>query len=272
MRAEPAAQIKSGLAMSDAAYALGDSDQAAERLKVAARLFEPEMTRVHPGFNAPSSPRCRRPGLQPRLHHPAPAAVLGRPLTAGVDRSEHFLRLAADSAPRLRFVRHDLTEGPPPIEPADLVLCHLLLSHLPDPARTIESWKGCMTPAGVILVDEVDSIHTDDVVFVKYLGLVEAAIASRGGEFYVGRRLASVRELNGLRVRSNRLAAHAVAAKDAAAMFGMTLITLRENPAVQASASPEELAALADALHARTRLDGQQPVAWSMRQTVFEHS
>lgn len=253
-------------------YALGDSDQAAERLKVAARLFEPEMTRFIRDA-APPHPRVAvdlgcGPGYTTRLLQQTSGAAL----TVGVDRSKHFLSLAHDSAPTLRFVRHDLTEGPPPIEAADVVFCHLLLSHLPDPAKAIESWKGCMTPTGTILVDEVESIHTDDAVFVEYLALVEAAIASRGGELYVGRRLASVRELNGLRVRSNRVAPHTVAARDAAAMFGMTFATLREDPAVQASASTSELAALADALHARTRLDGQQTITWSMRQTVFEHS
>ena len=127
-----------------------------------------------------------------------------------------------------------------------------------------------MTPTGVILVDEVESIHTGDPVFVEYLALVEAAIRSRGGELYVGRRLGGIRGLNGLRVRSNRVAPHTVAAKDAAAMFGMTFKILREDPVVQALANPEELVALAGALHARTRLDGQGPVTWSMRQTVFE--
>lgn len=253
-------------------YALGDSDLAAERLKVAARLFEPEMTRFIKD-SAPPHPRVAvdlgcGPGCTTRLLQQTSGAAL----TVGVDRSQHFLGLAAESAPAVRFLRHDLTAGPPPIEPADVVFCHLLLSHLPDPARAIESWKGCMTPTGAILVDEVESIHTGDAVFVKYLGLVEAAVAGRGGELYVGRRLAAVRELNGLRVRSNRAAQHTVAAKDAAAMFGMTFATLREDPAVKASASPSQLAALADALHSRSKLDGQQPVTWSMRQAVFEHS
>ncbi len=257
--------------MSDEAYALGDSEQAAERLKVAARLFEPEMKRFIRD-DAPPHPEVAAdlgcgPGYTTRLLQQTSGAAL----TMGVDRSEHFLRLAAESAPTLRFVRHDLTEGPPSIEPADVVFCHLLLSHLPDPAIAIEAWKGCLAPAGTILVDEVESIHTSDPVFVKYLALVEAAIRGRGGELYVGRRLGAIRELNGLRVRSNRVAPHTVAAKDAAAMFGMTFVTLRENPAVQASASPPELAALADALHYRSQLDGQQPVVWSMRQTVFEH-
>ena len=263
-------RVPSGL--DDEPYALGDSDQAAERMQVAARLFEPEMTRFIRDA-APPHPRVAvdlgcGPGYTTRLLQQTSGAAL----TIGVDRSEHFLRMAAESAPTLRFLRHDLTEGPPPVEPADLVFCHLLLSHLPDPAKAIESWKGCMTPTGAILVDEVESIHTDDAVFLEYLALVEAAIRGRGGELYVGPRLAAVRGLNGLRVRSNRIAPHTVAAKEAAAMFGMTLLTLREDPAVQASASPSQLTALADALHARTRLDGQQPVVWSMRQTVFEPS
>lgn len=258
--------------MSDEQYALGDSDLAAERLKVAARLFEPEMTRFIRDA-APPHPRVAvdlgcGPGYTTRLLQ----RTSGAALTIGVDRSQHFLGLAAESEPALRFVRHDLTAGPPPIEAADLVFCHLLLSHLPDPASAIESWKGCISPAGAILVDEVESIRTGDAVFVEYLGLVEAAIAGSGGELYVGRRLAAVRELNGLRVRSNRAAPHPVAAKDAAAMFAMTFATLREDPAVKASASPAELAALAEALHARSQLDGQQPVTWSMRQAVFEHS
>ena len=258
--------------MSDEQYALGDSDLAAERLKVAARLFEPEMTRFIRDA-APPHPRVAvdlgcGPGYTTRLLQ----RTSGAALTVGVDRSQHFLSLAAESEPALRFLRHDLTAGPPPIEAADLVFCHLLLSHLPDPAGAIESWKGCISPTGTILVDEVESIHTGDAVFVKYLGLVEAAIAGRGGELYVGRRLAAVRELNGLRVRSNRVAPHTVAAKDAAAMFAMTFATLREDPAVKASATPAELAALAGALHARTRLDRQQPVKWSMRQAVFEYS
>ena len=53
-------------------------------------------------------------------------------------------------------------------------------------------------------------------------------------------------------------------------MFGLTFRTLREDAAVQAAASSAELAALADALDERTRLDGQAPVVWSMRQIVYE--
>ena len=55
--AEPAAQV-TGLAMSDEAYALGDSDQAAERLNVAARLFEPEITKSS-GMPRPLIPALR---------------------------------------------------------------------------------------------------------------------------------------------------------------------------------------------------------------------
>ncbi|MCY3737573.1 MAG: class I SAM-dependent methyltransferase [Gemmatimonadaceae bacterium] len=256
--------------MSDEAYALGHSQLAAERLKLVARLFEPEMRRFIRDA-APPHPRVAvdlgcGPGCTTRLLRQASGAAVA----VGVDLSEQFLGVAADSAPALRFVRHDLTEGPPPVEPADLLFCHLLLSHLAAPLLAIESWKACLTPAGVILVDEVESIQTDDPVFVEYLALVEEAIGGRGGELYVGRKLAEAGAPRGLRLRSSRVEPQSVAAKDAATMFGMTFQTLREDPAVQAAAGPAGLAALGRALEARTALEGQPPLEWRMRQIVYE--
>lgn len=255
--------------MSDEAYALGHSCRAAERLRLAARLFELEMRRFIRDA-APPQPAVAvdlgcGPGCTTRLLQ----QVSGAAMAVGVDLSHDFLRLAG-SAPALRFVRHDLTEGPPPFEAADLLFCHLLLSHLPDPVGAIESWKACLTPAGVILVDEVESIQTDDSVFVEYLALVEEAIAGRGGELYVGPKLAEAGSPRGLRLRSSRVEPQSVAAKDAAAMFGMTLETLREDPAVRSIAGPAVLAALARALEARTGLGGRPPLEWRMRQIVYD--
>ena len=256
--------------MTNDAYALGDSG---ERLRVVARFFEPEM-RAFIRDAAPANPGLALdlgcgPGYTTRLLH----EVTGAAATVGVDVSEHFLRLAAVDAPlALRFVQHDLAAGQPPVDPAEVVFCHLLLSHLPDPRQALESWAGLLTPDGVLLVDEVEAIQTDDPVLVEYLALVEAAIASKGGALYVGPRLAAMDAPDGLRVRSNRAVAHPAAVADAAAMFSVTFRTLREDSAVQAAASPAEIASLADALDAWTRLDGQPPVVWSMRQIVYSPS
>ena len=252
------------------AYALGDSG---ERLAVVARFFDAEM-RAFIRDAAPAHPDLALdlgcgPGYPTRLLH----EVTGAAATVGVDVSEHFLRLAAvDVPPALRFVQHDLAAGPPPVDPADVVFCHLLLSHLPDPAQALQSWATLLAPGGMLLVDEVEAIHTDDPVLVEYLALVETAIVSRGGALYVGPQLAAMDAPDGLRVRSSRAVPHPAAVADAAAMFGLTFRTLRDDPAVQAAASPSELAALADALDDRTRLDGQPSVVWSMRQIVYEPS
>ena len=256
--------------MTNDAYALGDS---LERLAVVARFFESEM-QAFIREAAPAHPDLALdlgcgPGYTTRLLHD----MTGAAVTVGVDNAEHFLCAAAvDAPPSVRFVLHDLADGPPPVEPADVVFCHLLLSHLPDPAQVLESWAGLLAPGGVLLVDEVEAIDTDDSVLVEYLALVEAAIAGRGGALYVGPQLAAPDAPDGLRVRSSRAVAHPAAVADAAAMFGLTFRTLRDDPAVQAAASPAELAALADALDARTRLDGRPPVVWSMRQIVYEPS
>jgi len=256
--------------MTNDAYALGDSG---ERLAVVARFFDAEM-RAFIRAAAPVGPALALdlgcgPGYTTRLLHD----VAGAAATVGIDVSEHFLRLAAvDPPPAMRFVQHDLASGPPPVEPAGVVFCHLLLSHLPDPRQALESWAGLLAPGGVLLVDEVEGIHTEDPVLVEYLALVETAIASRGGALYIGPQLAAMDAPDGLRVRSSRAVAHPAAVADAAAMFSLTLRTLREDPVVQATASPAELSALADALDARTRLDGQPPVVWSMRQIAYEPS
>ena len=255
--------------MSGEAYALGHSRQAAERLKLVARLFEPEMRRFIRDAAPPRPAVALDLGCGPGCTTGLLQQVSGAALAVGVDLSEQFLRLAGDSAPALRFVRHDLAEGPPPVEGADLLFCHLLLSHLAEPVAAIEFWKACLTSAGVILVDEVDSIRTDDPVFVEYLALVEEAIAGRGGELYVGRKLAEAGAPGGLRVRCSRVEPQSVAAKDAAAMFGMTFETLREDPAVRSAAGPAALAALGRALEARIGLEGQPPLEWRMRQIVY---
>ena len=190
--------------MTNEAYALGDSG---ERLAVVARVFEPEMARfireaAPPHPNVAVDLGCG-PGYTTRLLH----QTTGAAMTVGVDNSAHFLRLAAADAPSsMRFVLHDLAGGPPPVEPAAVVFCHLLLSHLPDPRRAIESWTGFLVPNGVILVDEVEAIYTEDPVLVEYLSLVETAIDSRGGALYIGPRLAALETPSGLRVRSSRVA------------------------------------------------------------------
>ena len=85
--------------MSDEAYALGDSDEAAARLKVAARLFEPEMTRFIGDAASPDPEVAVDLGCGPGYTTRLLQQTSGAALTVGVDRSEHFLRLAAESAP-----------------------------------------------------------------------------------------------------------------------------------------------------------------------------
>ena len=117
--------------MTNDTYALGDS---LERLAVVARFFESE-TRAFIRDAAPAHPGLALdlgcgPGYTTRLLH----EVTGAATTVGVDNAEHFLRAAAvDTPPSVRFVLHDLADGPPPVEPADVVFCHLLLSPPPGP-------------------------------------------------------------------------------------------------------------------------------------------
>jgi SAM-dependent methyltransferase len=73
-----------------------------------------------------------------------------------------------------------VTTVPFPAGPADLCFCRLLLSHLPDPPAVLAAWATQLAPAGLLLVDEVDRIHTADPALRGYLEVAAALLASRG--------------------------------------------------------------------------------------------
>jgi hypothetical protein len=46
--------------------------------------------------------------------------------------------------------------------PSGLLFCRLLLSHHPDPAAALAAWATQLAPGGLLLVDEVERIHSVD--------------------------------------------------------------------------------------------------------------
>lgn len=53
-------------------------------------------------------------------------------------------------------VRHDVTTEPPPGGPFDVVHARLLLVHLPDRARVLDTLVASLAPGGVLLVEDAD--------------------------------------------------------------------------------------------------------------------
>ncbi len=254
----------------ESTYSFGHTDQAAERLRLVSELFEPEMV----AFLRRAGPRRPRlaldlgcgPGHTTRLVD----RVLEPEQTVGIDTSTHFLELARPGAPSgVSFVEHDVTTAPFPTGPADLVFCHLLLTHLPDPAAGLRLWVTQIRPGGLILADEVEGIDTSDLVLRLYLDVLETLIEYSGGRLYAGRELRRFEPGPELELSSSEVATLEVSITDAARMFRMNLGVWRSDPFIRANNSDESLDALAAGLDGLAGGERPGAVVWRMRQAAF---
>jgi hypothetical protein len=107
--------------------------------------------------------------------------------------------------------------------PAGLLFSRLLLSHLTDPAAALAAWSTQLAPGGLLLVDEVERIHTADPALGGYLEVAGALLASRGQTLEVGPVLHRLADPPGLARGHDRVATLAPTAAEAAAMFGANL-------------------------------------------------
>lgn len=252
-------------------YAFGDSAAAARRLDLLAALFEPT-TRA---FLEQSAGRelglavdlgCGT-GHTTRLL----ASVLGPRRTLGLDRSASFVARATGAAPPgVGFAAHDVTTVPFPAGPADLCFCRLLLSHLPDPAAVVAAWATQLAPDGLLLVDEVDQIHTADPALRGYLEVAGALLASRGQTLEVGPLLHRLPDPPGLARRHDRVAVLAPPAGRAAAMFAENLAVWGGQAVRDGVADRRELDALGADLATVASGGRAATITWELRQLVWE--
>ena len=69
---------------------------------------------------------------------------------------------------------------------ADLIFARFLLTHLSDPASAIERWAARLAPRGLLAVEEVESIRTDEPVLATYLDLQRRILAANRNVLEVG--------------------------------------------------------------------------------------
>jgi SAM-dependent methyltransferase len=253
-------------------YLFGDTDLAARRLEVLAGVFaassrafltEATDTRLHLAVDLGCGP-----GYTTRLL----ADVLECEQTIGLDNSEHFIALAERTATdKVSFRLHDVTAMPFPVEPCDAIYARFLLTHQRDPEALIAKWATQLSSGGRLLLEEVDSIHTETAAFVEYLRIVEAMLTDGGGELYLGPPLGAMSDPPGLVRRSIRLAPSPVTTDLAAKMFSMNIQTWKHNAFVKENYSRESIERLEQALtDLAATPTNDKSIEWRLRQIAYE--
>ena len=211
-------------------YAFGDAGGAASRLQLLDRVFtRPSQLLV----DVAASTRIGLavdlgcgPGFTTRLL----ADRLRPPRLVGLDTSEAFLAQAAAAVPSADFLRHDVTRLPLPTGPSDLLHARFVLSHLPQPERVLTAWLEQLNPGGYLLILEDDEILSDHPVLAAYEEMARSLVTHRGGDLWVGSRLARLQPPPGYRALVNRLYSHPIPVALAAQLFSMNFAVWRHDP------------------------------------------
>jgi trans-aconitate 2-methyltransferase len=244
-------------------YTYGDSVLAAERLGLVARLFDPTSSAFVRSAGRPGVALDLGCGPGHSIGMVADAA--GTEPTIGVERSEPFARIARAGG-RPVVIADAL--APLPARAVDLLYARLLLAHLPDPVATVGEWSAVLGPGGRILVDDLESIDTDEPAFRSYLDDVAlAVIRAQGGALLVGPVLHAADDPPGLVRRHDEVAAFTPPAGDSARVFAMNLAVLVDRREV---APRPDLAGALEAIASGAA--SAAPVRWRVRQIAWERT
>lgn len=253
-------------------YLFGDTDVAARRLKVLAevyaessRAFLLEAVNGAPNFVIDL-------GCGPGYTTHFLADALGCGHAAGLDSSGHFISVARKTETgRVSFHLHDVTSVPFLVGPGDLLYCRLLLTHLREYEALLVRWATQLQPGGLLLIEEVKSIQTENSVFASYIKIVEALLKHQGNSLYAGKSLDRLKDTPILSRRASRVKRLPVENNRAAAMFSLNIRSWKEHPFVRSNYPCAVIDRLVRALDQMAQEPtGATDIEWGMRQMVYE--
>jgi trans-aconitate 2-methyltransferase len=207
----------------DKPYLFGDSDLAAERLRLLAEVFAASTRAFLEPFVAQDPRQILDLGCGPGYTTRLLAEVFPSAEVRGFDSSEHFIGIARQVPhERVSYAVADVTQ-PLPGGPYDLIYCRYLLTHLTQAESVIAAWAAHLRPTALLAIEENDWIHTEEPALARYLAIAEALLAAAGNRLYIGAELERAAHGQSVVKKSSELVPIAVSNRDAARMFLMNL-------------------------------------------------
>ena len=187
-------------------YAFGDTTLAAKRLVLLGETFS-ESTRafMRESVDTPLEMAADL-GCGPGYTTHLLADTLSPSHTVGLDNSESFVGLAQSTASdTVSFRLHDITSGPFPSAPYDLLFSRFVLTHMRNPKAIVELWGTQLNAQGLLLIEEVECIDTANPVFNTYIDIQRAMLAEQSNMLYIGPKLDEIADWVSLKRRSSEV-------------------------------------------------------------------
>lgn len=253
-------------------YTFGDTELAERRLELLGTTFQ-DTTRDFLRGAAPAEPALAvdlgsGPGHTTELLRD----TLHPQLTLAIDFSEAYVAATAKRVggePDVEVIEADVLELPERVRDANVIFVRMLLTHLRDPLGAIDLWLERLAPGGVLLLEEVELIETEEPALVRYLALQREMLEANANRLEIGPRLDAELASHG-ELRSSEVVRFQPGAGVAARMFGMNFGTWRDRREVVEAHETEELDAIAKGLgRVATAPEDSAPISWGMRQIVL---
>ena len=233
-------------------YTFGDTDLAAERLRVLARVFEPSSSRLLRGLASSPGELALDLGCGPGFTTQLVAEHIAAPRVVGLDQSSKLLEQATRErgTERVSFALCDVSAPPFALPGASFLYSRFLLTHLRDPAQVVRGWASCAQPAARLVLEETAFLTGEHSAFPRYYALVERMQTHYGQRMYIGRELAALCGSPGWLVESAEISVSPLPAADMARLHFLNLQTWSSDPFARANYPAAELVELGRELEA----------------------
>jgi ubiquinone/menaquinone biosynthesis C-methylase UbiE len=254
------------------AYLFGDTDIAAQRLRLLADMYAASTRAFLQAWTVPQPQVVVDLGCGLGYTTQLLADVFQSRLTIGLDNAGRLLTQARQQASEnLVFYQHDVTQVPFPVTPVDVLFCRLLLTHLRQPQAVIERWATQLQPQGRLLLQEVEWIRTNAAVFITYLDMQRALFTQQANCLDIGPLLEAWPGPALLQKRSSQVRQTHVAPAQAAMMFALNFQTWQHHRFIQDHYTTAQIRQVEQDLRAlSTEPCGHVEIVWGFRQLVYE--
>jgi len=256
-------------------YTFGDTDAAAERLRLLGRVFAPSSSRLLASLGNPAGALAIDLGCGPGATTRLLADHVRCERIVGLDQSPRLLAQAnhEQASARISFAQCDVSAPPFPVPAADVLYSRHLLTHLREPGEVVRAWARAARPGALLALEETAFMTGEHSAFPRYYALVERMQAHYGQRMYIGRELAAATNSAEWTQQSAEVIVAPLPAADMARLHSLNLSTWSNDPFARQNYDPEELAALgAELARIATGEVSAPPVSCGIGQVVLRRS